>query len=302
MLDLIPYRIRRPLEIRHHHRMIAGITETRPIVATGSGLTFLSMVCHADVLPWLVSIKSIFRAFDSGSVSVINDGSLTGDDLSLLHHHVEGLRVIPISSVDTGPCPKGGTWERLLTILDLSRDNYVIQVDADLVASGPMAEVVEAVRTNRAFTLAGGKGHDVLLTPAQAAARMAGSESTHIQTVTERILMDCPELASMRYVRGCSGFAGFPCNDGGRRLAEMFSTVMERKLAGRWLEWGTEQITSNFLIANFPDPLILPWPKYMSYFDEVEPDCADLVHFLGLHRYHRHHYGRLSQSIIRALM
>ncbi len=48
--------------------------------------------------------------------------------------------------------PTGGTWERLIAIARLSRSHYVIQLDADTLAMGPLAEVAAAVRDGRAFT------------------------------------------------------------------------------------------------------------------------------------------------------
>src|SRR3546814_1079040 len=63
--------------------------------------------------------------------------------------------MVSIDDVDTGPCPRGGCWERLLTLLDMRADAYVIQLDSDTIALGDIPEVVEAITSNRSFTLLG---------------------------------------------------------------------------------------------------------------------------------------------------
>ena len=55
-------------------------------------------------------------------------------------------------------------------------------------------------------------------------------------------------------------FAGFAPSGEGRRIAEAFSREATALLgAERWAQWGSEQVTSNFVIANQPDPLLLPY-------------------------------------------
>lgn len=291
-------KIRKIWSKNRHDYAISDVLKTGRIYSEKSDVTFLSMMCHRDVLMYIVSLKSIYSKVGRGMVVIVDDGSLTAEDKDILDRHVADITYIDMAGIETAPCPRGGAWERLLTVLDLSRDSYVIQVDADLVALGPMREVVDSVKANRAFTLSGGKGDDVLLTVAEASRNARGSTSRHIQTLTEQTLDQCEELAGRHYARGCAGFAGFPRNDGGRALATLFSQAMEKRIGGRWSEWGSEQACSNFVIANFPDPLILPWPKYMSFEAGDDPNGADLLHFYGTFRYAGGHYTRMSRKVI----
>jgi hypothetical protein len=299
--SVVPYRVERYVTRTAHQIRVKNILATRPITTGGSDLLFVSQLCHADILPYLVAIKTIHDRVGHGGVMIIDDGSITADDRRILETHVRGVRVVGIDTVDTGCCPRGGTWERLLTILDLSSERYVVQVDADLLATGPLEDVVDAVAHNRAFTLCGGHGDDVVLSAATMADKARAGDADHIQDHAERLLDQCPELASSSYIRGCSGFAGFPRTSEGRRRAILLSTEMERRLGGRWRAWGSEQVCSNFVIANYPDPLPLPWPKYMSFYPGNDPSRADLLHFYGTHRFFAGHYTRLSRQAIEGL-
>src|SRR5205823_6173253 len=78
--------------------------------------------------------------------------------------------IIDFYAISTGLCPRGGTWERLVKLVDLSRESYVIQVDADTLVSAPIAEVIECWRANQSFLLGTNSGRRVL--PAQETACM----------------------------------------------------------------------------------------------------------------------------------
>src|SRR3546814_20226593 len=83
------------------------------------------------------------------------DGSVTGPFRSVLRQHLVNPQIISIRDIDTGPCPRGGTWERLLTILDLCADDYVIQLDSDTVPIGPVPHIQQAIAANSSFPLLG---------------------------------------------------------------------------------------------------------------------------------------------------
>ncbi|MBK1665878.1 hypothetical protein CKO38_15270 [Rhodospirillum rubrum] len=298
---ILPYRLRRRLAEAWYRRAVGRIFLTPPIGDPQAGVIFVSMLCHADVAAYLVAIKSICARVGLGRHVVIDDGSLTAKDQVLLAHHLRGLRIVPIASVDTGSCPRGGTWERLLTILDLSREAYVIQVDADLLALGPMTEVADAIAANRAFTLSGDEDCVGLVSMAEIAALSRANSTDHVQTHAQIAMGGCPELADHRYGRGCSGFAGFPRNTAGRALAERLSTLMEARLGAKWRDWGSEQVCSNFVIANFPQALMLPYGRYISYLGRQAPGEVALVHFLGSFRYRGGHYTKLSARFAESL-
>ena len=172
-------------------------------------------------------------------------------------------------------------FERLLTILDRRAGDYVIQLDSDTVTLGPLPEVAAAIDAGRSFSLRGEAAAGLMTVAAFVASLPHEPPPLHIQKATERQL-DRLGLSDTHYFRGCSGFAGFAPSGAGRGLAERFSAANEALLGKeRWREWGTEQVTSNFVIANEPDPLLLPYGRYLNYWGEAVPADARLVHFDG---------------------
>jgi hypothetical protein len=115
----------RKLANAQHNRRIGGILRTPPAIVDAQGPIFVGMTCHRDAFAWLVAVKSVARAVGPGCYAVIDDGTLTHDDASLLSAHLPSLRILPISSINTHGCPKGGAWERLMAVLELCAENYV---------------------------------------------------------------------------------------------------------------------------------------------------------------------------------
>jgi hypothetical protein len=296
MLD----KLRSDLRRHWHNRAIAGILDTPPVRPTGDPLVFASMACHRDLLMYLVAVKSIHQRIGSGRVAVIDDGTLTPADRDILQYHLGDPTIVHMNDVPVRRTPRGGTWERLLTCLDLSRESYVVQVDADLVATADLPEVADAIAANEPFTITSRMGPEVV--SFRAAADFAASvEGDHIQLLAERAFGNHPGADRLRYIRGCSGFTGFPRGGLGRDFVEDFSTTMADRLGQRWSEWGTEQVASNVVFANGRNPRPLPLARYKNYFPPMDLDGAALVHFLGTHRFAGGHYRRLSTHAIDAL-
>jgi hypothetical protein len=288
--------VSRRINRRRTELALRRVAATPPLRMKPEGPVVLSMLCHRDLHMYLASFKSFYRALGGGRAVIVNDGSLTAEDRALLEHHIPLLAFVDIASVERGPCPAGGTWERLLSVVDASQGDYVIQLDADTLTVGPVTEIVEAYRANRAFTLAGEA------TSKQATAREASNRSQHphVQAAAEMALGDLPDADKVKYVRGCSGFTGFPKGGATRQQLYAFSTFMTEKLGERWTEWGTEQFSSNFLLGNCDDLLILPWDKYCSYTGAPSEGVA-FYHFIGTYRYTGGLYSRLARQVIRAL-
>lgn len=290
---------------RRHARLARGVLDTPPIRPRDDGVVLFSMIGTAVLLPYLVAVKSLHRHLGRGRVVILDDGTLTQADRATLRHHCGEPQIIPIAAVDTGPCPRGGTWERLLTILDKRADDYVIQLDSDTVTRGPLPDVLAAIEEARSFALRGEADARLLPVGEFAAALPPALKSPgpplHIQKATERQLAAL-DLFDWRYFRGCSGFAGFAPSKGGRALAERFSVAMESRLgAARWREWGTEQVTSNLVLANEPNPLLLPYDRYLNFWNATPPADARLVHYVGTYRFHGKHFLRDTRAAIAEL-
>jgi len=305
MAQLIDRALRKLREYRFL-RGCRAVLSTPPARVREDGVVIFSMIGTKVLLPYLVAAKSFQAQLGCGRFAILDDGTLTAADKAVLAHHLGNPSITPIASVDTGPCPRGGTWERLLTILDLRQSEYVIQIDSDVVALGQVSEVAAAIDAGRSFTLRGEASSEIL--PAAAIAEWARQKTDqgrqHVQSAIEQAMdqVSIPGRPTINYVRGCSGFAGFAPGGEGRALAEAFSQEAQRLLgADYWAEWGSEQVTSNFVVANEVDALLLPYERYLNFWnDPIGPD-AGLVHFIGTFRYHRGAYLAAARRAIAAL-
>jgi hypothetical protein len=99
-----------------------------------------------------------------------------------------------------------------------------------------------------------------------------------------------PGAEELQYIRGCAGFAGFAKSAGGRALAERFAVDAGRAVGSRFNEWGSEQAASNFVVANDPDPIQLPYDRYTNHWEEKLPPDPAFVHYIGTYRYDRGSY------------
>jgi hypothetical protein len=305
MIDRLLRKAREALHLRAARAVLA----TPPIVPTGDRVVIFSMIGTRVLLPYLVAVKSLHDRLRIGRIAILDDGSLTVADKAVLAHHLADPDIRSIHDVDTGRCPHGGTWERLLTLLDLRADDYAIQLDSDTVTVGDVPEVLAAIAGNTGFTLLGGPESDGVGTlPLPDFAQWRYPQgllpgASHIQTAIESRFAGYPNAARHRYVRGCSGFTGFARGGPSRRAeAEFFSQACEA-LVGRerWKEWGTEQVASNFLLANEPGTQPLPYARYLNYWkQEIEPE-ARFLHFVGTNRYSDAEYRERTAQAIETL-
>ena len=270
-----------------------------PAGAAGAGLVLVSQVARRDLQMYLVAVKSALAALGPAQVVQLDDGSMGERDRALLAFHLPGSLCLPISAVDTGACPRGGTWERLCHILDRASDSYVVQLDADTLTCGDMDEVRACIAANRSFALGTRLGRAAV--PACEAALAAAQGGTHVQFACERALASLPGAAALSYIRGSSGFAGFARGGFARARLEDFSRRMEAMLGERWREWGTEQVASNFAIANSPGAVVLPWPEHACFGPGIDASRARFLHFVGTHRFEGGVYGARSRDVLRAL-
>ncbi|MBO9694918.1 MAG: hypothetical protein J7499_01840 [Sphingopyxis sp.] len=293
---------------RAHRAAARAVLDTPAVVPAGDGLVLFSMIGTRVLLPYLVAVKSLHAHLRRGRIVILDDGTLTDADRAILAEHLGNPQILAIADVDTGPCPRGGTWERLLTILDMRASDYVIQLDSDTVTLGDVPQIAAAIAENRSFTLRGDPDSQ-LLSFAELASRTDDdaflfNPAAHVQGAIECGLdrVSLPMRENPVYVRGCSGFAGFARGGDGRTLAEAFSREAERLLgAERWARWGSEQVTSNMVIANEPDPLLLPYDHYLNFWNEGVPPDARFVHFIGSYRFSGSAYIDATRAAVAAL-
>lgn len=288
-----------------HSRAVRNVLATPAIRPRDDGIILFSMIGTAVLLPYLVAVKSLHMQLRRGRIILLDDGTLTHTDKAALAYHCGDPQILTFAEIATAPCPNGNCWERLLAILDLRHDHYVIQLDSDTVTLGLVPEISAAIDANRSFTLGGGI-EDVahgFMTISQMTRDIYpdGPIHQHIQSVIESALRDIPGADELKYIRGCAGFAGFSRSPSGRALAERFAIDAGRVVGTRFSEWGSEQVASNFVVANDPDPIQLPYDRYTNHWEEPLPQDPAFIHYIGTYRYARGSYVVSTQRAIAAL-
>lgn len=283
-------------------RRCAGVLETPPVsLDHESRFALLSQIQHKDLLMYLLAVKTFALQLRPQAVYIVDDGTLTSDDRDTLRRHIPGHRSFKLAEFRSAKCPRGGTWERLLAISSLVKDHYIIQLDADTLTLGSIDEVRDCIASSRAFTIGTWDDQvpETMKERYEVASKLACAPKAHIQVVAEASTDRLQEFESMRYIRGCSGFSGFPRGSFSQSDVEQISEQMHSALGARWSEWGTEQFTSNLIVANTSNPAVLPHPKYC--------DCTQLrgepvfVHFIGTCRFSDGKYRRLGRRGIASL-
>jgi hypothetical protein len=271
-----------------------------------AAISFVTQVSHKDLLMYLIAIKSIYRFVRGGKIAVLDDGSLTSTDRILLMEHLPLARIFSFSEVPLAQTPKGGTWERLLLISTLVRDDFVIQVDSDSVTLRGVPEISHHLTENCSFTLLGA-GSFPAIEPMLDACNRANRNSTRSmepQGVSERALDRFPDCSKFKYVRGTSALAGFARGSFSAHEVEFFSRCMENICGpAKWHEWGSEQVTSNLIIANSPNACPLPHPNYTSYYptNTLDYSRSSFIHFMGGHRFENGTYADFARTVIQQL-
>ena len=280
----LPQRWRTSPEIARHAESIAGVLHTAPLEPGDGGPAIISLLGTADVLPYLVAIKSLSRRLRRGRISIVDDGTLTGEDRAILAHHCGDPEIRPFQAVARGAFPASGPWAQLLTILDRRAGQYWIALDPHSVTLSDVPEVAAAISSNRSFALHSG-GEAI-----GGAARQA-----------ERPIAALCATRGWRYLPGCVGLAGFAAGGTGQTLAAAFLG----ELAALADDGQPEAHTAvNLLLANEIEPAELPRARYAVWQAKAKalPDACALVHFPVRHRFDGDGYATASARAIARLV
>jgi hypothetical protein len=293
-------RVKRDYFRRQYRQIASRVLATPPVQRGDVPFMLLSMVQQRDVHSYLIAVKSFCHFLNPSRIVVVCDPSIDQADRALMTHHLPHVELRAADEFTHPDMPRGGTWERLYAIAGFARDTYVVQLDADTLTVQPIPEVLAAIRAGTGFVL--GEMPD---TPIRTLAQTRENAlpwirpGAHIQGIaeTEMVNVGLPEDA--RYIRGCSGFTGFPRSDAMPDAMADFSRRMTTKLGADWTRWGTEQVTSNYLASNMPGAAALPFPKYGT------PDCSTdqtaFFHFIGSMRFINGKYAATSRQALRLL-
>jgi len=296
------YKLKDRLRREFFSRRVQDLLHSAPLeLGAAAAPVVLSQLQHKDVLMYLAAVKSFARQMPPSTVHVVNDGSLTPEDRALLARHVPGVQLHALEDYREPGLPIGGTWERLTAIAHLSQTHYVIQLDADTLTRGPIDEVAVAAQANRAFTIGTWNGQTIEIARERAEQmRARNAASTHVQMLAEAHFCRLSEVATLKYVRGCSGFAGFPAGPGKLELMHSLSSQMQQLIGDKWHEWGSEQVMSNLVVANQPDARVLPHPKYCDC-TKISLTHTQFIHFIGPCRFKAGIYAKMAVRVMTLL-
>ncbi|HEX7972166.1 MAG TPA: hypothetical protein VF501_08120 [Thiobacillus sp.] len=296
------YRQKNQLQRWWFARNIRSVLNTPPLgLGGGAAPAVLSQLQHKDVLMYLAAVKSFARHLLPGEVHVVDDGSLTEADHALLEQHIPGIQFHELAKYREPGLPQGGCWERLIAIARLSQTRYTIQLDSDTLTLAHVSEVASAVQLGRSFAI--GTWDKQKIESAIERARTAQSriEGTrpHVQLLAEANFDRFQDAAALKYVRGCAGFSGFAPGAGKIELMRSLSGQMQALIGERWLEWGSEQVMSNLVVANQADAIVLPHPGYADC-EKMRQGTTRFVHFIGTCRFRDGRYARLVNQVFNA--
>ena len=292
------FKMRREFNREFFNLMTQEIKKKLKIkLKSDSNFTILTQLCSSDINMYLIAMASFCRFVVPKNVVVVAD-RLTSDEMILLARCIEGVHIIPIAEAGCEGLPSGGCWERLISIHRLVKDSYVVQLDADTVTLQYPDDVVAAISNSRSFTLPTKMGQEIW-TLAETADKIASIEGDHVQLLAEKSFSKLASPDTRLYVRGCAGFAGFAKNSAVLETLIDFSREIEATIGKKeWRQWGSEQVASNYVIANTANAVILPFLKYPYYEVGMNLDKATFVHFIGGSRYKRGVYMNLSRRLI----
>lgn len=300
LVNRIFQRVRKDFLRWQYRKVVRQILNTRPLQRGDLPFMLLSMVHQRDVYSYLVAVKSFTHFLNPQRIVVVCDPSIGPDDRIILQRHLPHVELHDAHEFTHPDIPRGGTWERLFAIAQFVEDTYVVQLDADTLTVQPVPEVRQAIEKGVGFVL--GEKEDTPIRSLAAARENAlpwMRPGAHIQGIceTEMVNVGLPEDA--RYIRGCSGFTGFPRSANMRDVMLDFSRRMRKCLGKDWERWGTEQVTSNYIVSNAVGTRPLPFPKYGTP-DHLSSETA-FLHFIGPMRFINNKYKSTSRQIIHLL-
>ena len=267
------------------------------------------MVCHRDLTQYLVAIKSFTYHAPPKKIYVLDDGSLTIDDKALLESNIPTLKLLRLDDFTSESCPRGGCWERLLAVAALTKDDYVIQMDADTLTSGAINEVTEcvekeisfAISTSPSFRTVIPMGNIIKATRDYQKKQLdKGIVLDHVQMLAEASFDKLKGFGELKYIRGCAGFSGFAKGSVDTGFIDDVSSQMFDAIGTKWREWGSEQVMSNIVVANSAKATVLPHPKY-SNCNEMKDQNTNFAHFIGICRFTDTRYVRRALGVIKNL-
>jgi len=295
------YKFKKKLNLWYFNSFTMGIREKAHVTLDKeANFAIATMLCNTDINMYLLSVASFCRFIKPSRIVVVSD-RLSEENCNILRKCVEGIEIVPVEEYREPSLPVGGCWERLTYITQQVEDIYTVQLDADILTLQQPDEVINAINSNTSFSLTTKLGFEKM-SFVNASYLIWERQNKHVQNEAEKSFKDCANAENRKYLRACAGFAGYAKKSYLIDTVIDFSSEIEEKIGReKWSEWGSEQVTSNYIIANTPDSVILPYETYPFYEPGIDESDIKVLHFIGTHRFKKGRYLSLARKFIDSL-
>lgn len=295
------YNLRKKINLNYFNIRTNDVRKKARIKTNAaSSFKLATLLCNSDVNMYLLAVSSFCRYVKPKEIIVISD-RLSEENCEVLKACVDGIRIVPAEDFREDGLPVGGCWERLTYILRSIDDAYMVQLDADTLTLKRPDEVIDSIQRNVSFSITTKLGFEKM-SFVNASYLVWERESRHVQNEAEKIFKTCRNADSRLYVRACAGFSGYAKSSFTLDTVKDFSWEIEKKIGkDKWSEWGSEQVASNYVIANSAESVILPYEYYPFYEPGIGEHDVKLFHFIGTHRFKKGRYLALARQVIDSL-
>jgi len=231
------YSLKRKIRESQFDAFCRNVKRSAPVASDPTGPFVVTLLHNAAVTQYLIAIKS-FAQFSSGwDFAILNDGTLSERNIDCLRYHIKGVKIFKISDVADRRLPRGGCWERLTLVSQLSDQKFVVQIDSDTITRNPIPEVQQYVSDGTPFTLA---GHPLtrVVSNEEVSDGWKNTNAIAVQSQAERAMGAFSTLWPM-YASGCAAFSGYPKKSLPIDEVVRVSNTFQNALGNTWDSWGS---------------------------------------------------------------
>lgn len=299
------------------------LEKTRPFpICRDAQVELHTMLSRNELVPYVVGMKSLLRFFADIRFAIVVhlDGAWTASERALLEHHFPGVRCIDETTARAHCESTQGrdsfatrqrsvyiSWRRLIDTQFFRGCDRLINVDSDVLCLNKPTGLLNWIGGDRRPIVIGQTNGNA--TPEKLDGRSwhtPSSDSSRDGLPVQSQFLNClPALSDatglpLRFLDG--GCAGLHGHHEELRIAEVQRLVEAAERLGIPMnKWGAEQSTVVYLLSANGGHRLDPNLNF-NFFPEQRPNMssAEIVHFIGLSRYHRWIYPRLGRRIIAA--
>lgn len=297
------------------------LEKTRPFpVRRNPQVELHTMLSRNDLVPYIVAMKSLLRFLTDVKFAIVVhlDGAWTAAERGRLATHFPGVRCIDEKTARLHCETAEGrdsfaarqrsvyvSWRRLIDTQLFRGCDRLINIDSDILCLNAPTDLLKWLDGDSRPIVIGQTNGDS--TPDKLDGRnwyTPSSESSPGGLPVQSQFLSCLSSLSaatglpLRFLDG--GCAGLHGHHAELRIAEVQRLVEAAERLGVPMnKWGAEQSTVVYLLSANGARRLDPRLNF-NFFPEQRPNMssAEIVHFIGLSRYHRWIYPRLGRRIV----